>query len=309
MPEHAQEHQIAAVRRFNRFYTRSIGVLREGFLESPFSLTEGRVLYELAQRERPSASDVAQELGLDAGYLSRILRGFQRRGLLERRPAQHDGRRSLLALTRRGRDAFQLLNSRSSDEVRALLGRLAATDQRRLLGAMATIEALLSPRAEPRAPYLLRSHQPGDMGWVVERHAALYAEERGYNEEFEALAAEIVARFLRRFDAKRERCWIAERDGENVGCVFLVKRSKTLSQLRLLLVEPKARGLGIGERLVRECIRFARQVGYRRMRLWTQDDLLPARAIYKKAGFEVIAREPHRSFGHDLVAETWELQL
>jgi len=309
MAEQAQEHEIAAVRRFNRFYTRSIGVLREGFLESPFSLTEGRVLYELAQRERPSASDVAQELGLDAGYLSRILRGFQRRGLLERRPAQHDGRRSLLALTRRGRDAFQLLNSRSSDEVRALLGRLAAADQRRLLGAMATIEGLLAPRPEPRAPYLLRAHQPGDMGWVVERHAALYAEERGYNEEFEALAAEIVARFLRRFDAKRERCWIAERDGENVGCVFLVKRSKTLSQLRLLLVEPSARGLGIGERLVRECIRFARQVGYRRMRLWTQDDLLPARSIYKKAGFEVIAREPHKSFGQDLVAETWELQL
>jgi DNA-binding MarR family transcriptional regulator/GNAT superfamily N-acetyltransferase len=309
MPEPAQEPEIAAVRRFNRFYTRSIGVLREGFLESPFSLTEGRVLYELLQRERPSASDVAQELALDAGYLSRILRGFQRRGLLERRPAQHDGRRSLLALTRRGREAIAGLDTRSSQEVRAMLGGLEAPEQRRLLGAMETIEALLGARAEPRVPYLLRQHQAGDMGWVVQRHGALYARERGYDLEFEALVAEIVARFLRRFDARRERCWIAERDGANVGCVFLVKRSRTLSQLRLLLVEPKARGLGIGERLVSECIRFAREAGYRRMRLWTQDDLLPARRIYKKAGFEVVAREPHRSFGQELVAETWELRL
>jgi DNA-binding MarR family transcriptional regulator/ribosomal protein S18 acetylase RimI-like enzyme len=309
MAEQPREPDVEAVRRFNRFYTRSIGVLHEGFLESPFSLTEGRVLYELLHGERPSASDVAQALGLDAGYLSRILRGFQRRGLLERRPAQHDARRSLLGLTRKGREATFALDARSSDQVRGLLGRLAAPERRRLLDALGTIEELLGGRPERRAPYLLRPHQPGDMGWVVERHGALYAQERGYDEEFEALVAEIVARFLRRFDPKRERCWIAEKDGRNVGSVFLVQKTKTVSQLRLLLVEPDARGLGIGERLVNECVRFARQAGYRRMTLWTQDDLAAARHLYEKAGFRIVAREPHRSFGQDLVAETWELSL
>jgi len=309
MAERAQDPDVLAVRRFNRFYTRRIGVLHEGLLKSRFSLTEARVLYELAERERPPASELALELDLDAGYLSRILRGFRRRGLLERKPSRSDGRHSLLSLTRKGQDAFSTLDARSSDEVRALLEKLPAPERRRLIEAMAAIEALLGARPEHRTPYLLRPHQAGDMGWVVHRHGVLYAQEYGYNEEFEALVAGIVARFVERFDPKRERCWIAEKDGESVGSVFLVKRSKTVSQLRLLLVEPKARGLGIGERLVSECIRFARQVGYRKMTLWTQNDLHAARRIYEKAGFRVVREEPHTSFGHELVAETWELVL
>lgn len=305
----ADGEEVLAVRRFNRFYTRRIGVLHEGLLESPFSLTEARVLYELAQRDRPPASALALELGLDAGYLSRILRGFQKRGLLERKPSQNDRRQSLLSLTRKGHEAFQALNTRSSDEVRALLDKLPAAERRRLIEAMGAILGLLGARPENRTPYLLRPHQPGDMGWVVHRHGVLYAREYGYDEDFEALVARIVARFVERFDPKRERCWIAEKDGESVGSVFLVKKSKGVAQLRLLLVEPKARGLGIGERLVGECIRFARQAGYRRMTLWTQNDLYAARRIYEKAGFRMVREEPHTSFGRELVAETWELVL
>ena len=301
--------RVDAVRSFNRFYTKQMGVLHEGLLGSPFSLTEVRVLYELAHRDRLTATALSRELGLDAGYLSRILRGFDRRGLVAKARSAADGRQSFLALTARGRRAFAPLNARAHDEVVAMLRRLSPAEQARLIEAMRTIETLLGGRSEPKVPYLLRPHQPGDMGWVVHRHGALYAQEYGWDETFEALVAEITAKFIRHFDPKRERCWIAERDGEIVGSVFLVQRSKTVGQLRLMYVEPKVRGLGIGSRLVDEVVRFARQVGYRKVVLWTNSVLDAARHIYEKAGFRLIHSEPHRSFGHDLIGETWELPL
>ncbi|PYN64641.1 MAG: MarR family transcriptional regulator [Candidatus Rokuibacteriota bacterium] len=301
--------RVAAVRRFNRFYTKQIGVLHQGYLESPFSLTEVRVLYELAHREKPTATELGNELGLDAGYLSRILRDFERRRLLDRRPSKADGRQSLLSLTEKGQKAFAPLHARSRDQIGAMLRRLAAADQNRLLGAMGSIEGLLGAQRERKAPYLLRPHQPGDIGWVVHRHGVLYAQEYGWDERFEALVASIVAKFIERYDPKKERAWIAEKDGEIVGSVFLVKQSTAVAQLRLLLVEPKARGLGIGARLVDECVRFARQAGYRKLTLWTNSVLRAARRIYEGAGFRLVHRERHTSFGHDLIGETWELPL
>ena len=301
--------RVADVRRFNRFYTRQIGLLQEGYLESPFSLSEVRVLYELAHRERPTATELGRDLGLDAGYLSRILRGFQKRGLLKRTPSEEDGRQSHLALTPRGQAAFAPLNARSRDEIGAMLAALPEPEQQRLVQAMHAIEGILGAQPERKVPYLLRPHKPGDMGWVVHRHAALYAQEYGWDERFEALVAGIVKRFIERFDPKRERCWIAEKDGEIVGSVFLIAHSKTVAQLRLMLVEPKARGLGIGSRLVDECIQFAREKGYRKITLWTNSILLAARHIYKKAGFRLVETERHTSFGHALVGETWELAL
>ena len=263
----------------------------------------------LAHREQPTAAELGKELGLDAGYLSRILRGFEKRGLVARVRSRTDGRQSLLSLTANGKKAFAPLNARSHDEVAGMLGRLSAGEQDRLVGAMRAIETLLGARPEPKVPYLLRPHQPGDMGWIIHRHGALYAQEYGWDETFEALVAEIAAKFIQNFDPKRERCWIAEREGEIVGSVFLVRRSKTVGKLRLMYVEPKARGLGIGSRLVEECIRFARQAGYRKMVLWTNSVLAAARHIYEKAGFRLVHEEPHHSFGHDLVGETWELKL
>lgn len=303
------ERRVAAVRRFNRFYTRQIGVLEEGLARTPFSPTEARVLYELAHRPDATATALAEELGVDAGYLSRILRRFQARELIVRRPAERDGRRSLVRLTEAGERAFAALEAGSRDDVAGMLARLSPADQERLVGAMATIEALLGAGHERRAPYLLRPPQPGDMGWVVQAHGAIYAREYGWDEQFEALVAEIVASFLRHFDAKRERCWIAERDGENVGSVFVVRESEDVAKLRLLLVDPRARGLGIGRRLVAECIRFARHAGYARMTLWTNDVLVSARRIYEAAGFRLVHEEPHHSFGKDLVGQTWELVL
>lgn len=304
------ERNVTAVRHFNRFYTQKIGVLHEGHLESDFSLTEVRVLYELANREKPTAAELSRDLGLDPGYLSRVLRGFGSRGLVARERSEADGRQSLMRLTQRGRDAFARLNARSSDEVGALLARLSPAAQRRLLNAMRTIEELLGGRVEQeKVPYLLRQHRPGDMGWVVQRHGALYFQEYGWDERFEALVASIAAKFIQEYEPKRERCWIAERDGENVGSVVLVQESKTVAKLRLLLVEPSARGLGIGARLVDECVRFAREAGYRKVRLWTNDVLHAARHLYEDAGFVLVHSEPHHSFGHDLVGETWELKL
>jgi DNA-binding MarR family transcriptional regulator/GNAT superfamily N-acetyltransferase len=303
---------VDAVRAFNRFYTRHIGVLGERHLESPFSLTEMRVLYELAHRDAPAAAELGRDLGLDAGYLSRILRRFESRGFVGRRPSPADARQSLLHLTRKGRAAFTPLEARARDEVEALLQRVASADRHTVVDAMNTIERLLgAPRQDAvRAPYMLRAHQPGDMGWVIHRHGALYAKEWGYNEEFEALVARICADFLDHFDPSGERCWIAERDEAIVGSVFLVRKSKTVAKLRLLLVEPSARGLGIGRRLIDECIRFARQAGYRRMTLWTQSDLDAARRLYQQAGFRCVHRKRHDSFGRkDLVAETWDLTL
>jgi DNA-binding MarR family transcriptional regulator/GNAT superfamily N-acetyltransferase len=303
------EHRIAAVRRFTRFYTRQIGVLREGLHASPFSLSEARVLYELANRSAPTAADIARDLGLDAGYLSRILRGFAQRGFLARTRSQDDGRESHLALTPAGRTAFAPLDRGSHDEVAALLAPLSEGAQARLIEAMATVEQLLGERAAAAPPYLLRPHQIGDMGWVVSRHGALYAQEYNWNMEFEALVAEIVAAFIKNFDPARERCWIAEVDGAPVGSVFLVKQSDDVGKLRLLLVEPPARGMGIGARLVAECIRFARLSGYRTLTLWTNDVLIAARRIYQAAGFHLVKEEKHHSFGHDLVGQNWELEL
>lgn len=309
MAERDVKRRVDAVRRFNRFYTKQIGVLHEGLLGSPYSLTEVRVLYELAHREQPTAAELGKELGLDAGYLSRILRGFEKRGLIARVRSRTDGRQSLLSLTADGKKAFAPLNARSHDEVVDMLGRLSAAEQDHLIGAMRVIEMLLGARPESKVPYLLRPHQPGDMGWITHRHGVLYAQEYGWDETFEALVAEIAAKFIQNFDPKRERCWIAEREREIVGSVFLVRRSKTVGKLRLMYVEPKARGLGIGSRLVEECIRFARQAGYRKMVLWTNSVLAAARHIYEKAGFRLVHEEPHHSFGHDLVGETWELKL
>jgi DNA-binding MarR family transcriptional regulator/N-acetylglutamate synthase-like GNAT family acetyltransferase len=309
MSDNDFDRRVGAVRRFNRFWTRQIGVLRGGYLESSFSLTEVRVLYELAHREETTASELGEELGLDAGYLSRVLRDFEKHGMIHRRPSEADGRRRLLRLTERGREAFAPLDARSRNDIGAMLGSLSVAEQERLVGAMRTIEELLGARPGPAVPYLLRPHWPGDMGWVVHRHGVLYAREYGWDERFEALVAEIVAKFIQQYDPRREHCWIAERDDEIVGCVFLVRESEEIAKLRLLLVEPKARGLGIGSRLVEECIRFARQAGYRKVTLWTNDVLSSARRIYEAMGFRLIHEEPHHSFGHDLVGQTWELML
>ena len=303
------EGRIAAVRRFTRFYTQRLGVLNEGLLLSPFSLAQGRVLYELANRAQPTASELGKELGLDAGYLSRILRAFERQKLLQRAVSKSDGRQQLLTITDKGRKTFAPLNARSREQIGAMLAPLSASEQESLVDAMRAVERLMGARRESRAPYVLRPPAPGDMGWVVSRHGALYAQEYGFDARFEALVAEIVAKFVQTLDEKRERCWIAERDGDNVGSVFVVRRSATIAQLRLLLVEPKARGLGIGARLVDETLRFARRSGYRKMTLWTQANLTAARAIYQKAGFRLAKTERHHSFGHDLVGEYWERKL
>jgi DNA-binding MarR family transcriptional regulator/N-acetylglutamate synthase-like GNAT family acetyltransferase len=303
--------QVARMRRFNRFYTRRIGVLREGLLESRYTLTEARVLYELAQHDGVSATVLGSELGLDNGYLSRVLRRLRERGLVDRRPSPADGRQSLLSLTKSGARAFRKLDADSRAEIQTILDGLTADERRRLIGSMVAIESLLgtSDDDEKRVPYILRAPEPGDFGYIVHRHGALYAEEYHWDETFEALVAEIVAKFVSELDGRRERCWIAERDGEVVGSVFLVKKSKSVAQLRLLLVEPKARGLGIGARLVDECLRFAKRVGYETITLWTNDVLHAARHIYEKAGFELVAENAHHSFGHDLVGQTWEKTL
>jgi DNA-binding MarR family transcriptional regulator/N-acetylglutamate synthase-like GNAT family acetyltransferase len=301
--------RVAAMRHFSRFYTRRIGVLQEGLLASPFSLAEARVLYELAHRDGVAASSLAGDLGLDAGYLSRILQKFSRRGLVTRTHSASDARVRPLALTAKGRAAFAPLDQRSQQEIATLLGALPDPSQRRLISSMQTIEWLLADKPSSPALCVLRAHRPGDMGWVIERHGALYAQEYGWDERFEALVAEIAAQFIRNFDPQRERCWIAERNGERVGCVFLVRKSATVAKLRLLIVDPAARGMGLGRQLVDECVRFARKCDYRKLTLWTQDNLRAARHIYQAAGFQCVKRERHANFGHALVGETWDLPL
>lgn len=300
---------VTALRRFTRFYTGRMGVLREGLLDSTFSLTEARVLYELANRDRPTSRDLVRDLDIDAGYLSRILKRFEQQGLLQKSRSSHDGRHAHLALTDNGREAFLPLNAASGDKACELLAPLSEADRQRLVEAMALIERLLGKAPPDKAPYLLRPHRPGDMGWIVHRHGALYAQEYGWDDTFEALVAEIAAGFIKDFDPKRERCWIAESEGEIVGSVLLVGETDEVAKLRLLYVEPKARGLGIGKRFVEECIRFARASGYRRITLWTNDVLHAARNIYAASGFSLVRAEPHHSFGHDLVGENWELEL
>jgi DNA-binding MarR family transcriptional regulator/N-acetylglutamate synthase-like GNAT family acetyltransferase len=301
--------RIEAVRRFNRFYTQQIGVLQERLLRSPFSLAEARLIYELAHRGKTTATELSSQLGLDAGYLSRLLQSLKGRGLINRQVSRADGRQNLLSLNEKGKKAFATIHVRSRNEIRGMLNPLSRLDQNRLVKAMNTIEELLGAPPEEKAPYLLRPHQPGDMGWVVHRHGVIYSEEYRWDEQFEALVAGIVSKFIQKFNPKKERCWIAEKDGEIVGCVFLVRQSNRTAKLRLLLVEPKARGLGIGSRLVDECVRFARHAGYRKMVLWTNHVLQGARHIYEKAGFRLVHEEPHHSFGHDLIGETWELVL
>jgi DNA-binding MarR family transcriptional regulator/GNAT superfamily N-acetyltransferase len=305
------QQRIEAVRRFNRFYTRQIGVLNEGLLKSPFPVTEARVIYELAHHESVTATQLADELGLDAGYLSRILRGFRQRGLVHKKSSQVDARQNDLSLSEVGLLEFAKLNAASRNEIGAMLADLSEIEQGQLVEAMQVIEGVLAAGPENSVPYLLRPHQPGDMGWVVYRHGLIYSQEYGWDEQFEALVADIVAKFIQQFDPKRERCWIAEKDGENVGSVFLVRHPEreAVAKLRLMLVEARARGLGIGTRLVKECVRFARRVGYRTVTLWTNSVLLAARHIYAKEGFTLVESEPHHSFGHDLVGETWELDL
>lgn len=304
-----QERQVAAIRDFNRFYTRQIGLLEEKLYASEFSLSEARVLYELAHRDGLTASDLARDLGLDAGYLSRILRKMQARGLLVRRPEQSDRRRSLLALTDRGRQAFAPLDQGSRREISTMINPLPAAEREKLVRAMKTIHLVLGSAAEQKVPYILRPPGPGDLGWIVHRQGVLYRQEYGWDETFEVLVAEIAGAFFKNFDPRRERCWIAERDGEVVGSVFLVDGGGDTAKLRLLYVEPGARGLGIGARLVDECISFARERGYRELTLWTNSILVAARRLYETRGFRLVAEEPHHSFGKDLVGQTWVLPL
>ena len=301
--------RIDAIRHFNRFFTRQIGVLREGLLHSPYSLTEARILFEIAHRDDLTGSDLSRELGLDPGYLSRILARLEQRGLIDKARSETDGRQRLLSLTPEGRDAFSLLDERSREEVAEMLSELPEGDQRRLLEAMQTIEGVLTRGLKFSEPFFLRQHEPGDMGWVVHRHGVLYAQEYGWDERFEALVAQIVADFINNYDPAKERCWITEMNGEIVGCVFVVRASDTVAKLRLLLVEPKARGLGLGTRLVEECIRFARRSGYKTLTLWTNSVLDAARHIYEEQGFELVDEEEHHSFGRDLVGQNWELAL
>jgi DNA-binding MarR family transcriptional regulator/N-acetylglutamate synthase-like GNAT family acetyltransferase len=303
--------RIAAVRRFNRFYTRQIGVLESGSSTGPYSLGEARVLHEIATKDAPTASEVAKSLDLDAGYLSRVLRNFERRGLISRRISAKDGRQSHVALTALGKKSFVPLDARSQRDTAAMLSKLAPSDQTRLIAAMATIETLLEGRDQDPAPrsYILRAPRPGDFGWIVKRNAELYAQDYGWVAPFEGVCAQIVADFANKYDASRERGWIAESDGENVGAVMLANDGDGIARIRLLLVEPKARGLGIGARLVDEAIGFARAAGYRKVTLWTHSVLTAARHIYQKAGFNLMRSEEHRSWGQPVVSEHWDLEL
>jgi DNA-binding MarR family transcriptional regulator/N-acetylglutamate synthase-like GNAT family acetyltransferase len=302
---------VDSVRSFNRFYTQQIGVLSEGVLRSRFSLTEVRVMYELAHRERSVASQIAKELGLDPAYLSRVLRRFEKDGLIRRVASKEDARASVVVLTKKGAATFAGLNKQQDADVRAMLEHVRPERRAEMVRAMETIRRALSGDDQASKSFVLRPPRVGDLGWVVHRHGALYAQEYGWNERFEALVAEIVADFVKNFEAKRERCWIAERDGEIVGSVFVVKKSKTVAKLRMLYVEPSARGLGIGRRLVEECIQFTRQCGYRKMTLWTQSVLHSARKIYQAAGFKLVREGTEQEpFGDNVgMPQVWEMEL
>jgi DNA-binding MarR family transcriptional regulator/GNAT superfamily N-acetyltransferase len=301
----------ATFRRFNRMYTRFIGTLNEGLMNSDYSLAEARVLYELANRNAPKASEIAEELGLDPGYLSRLLGKFENSGLLKRKASEQDGRYAELSLTPRGKSAFKKLNALSEEQALAVLQDLAPSARQELIHCMKTIESILTKNEQKQQPFILRQHRIGDMGWIVYREGLGYAEQYGWDQSFEALVARIVDEFVTHFDPSRERCWIAEMEGYHVGHIFLVKHpdQPNTAKLRLLYVEPNARGMGLGDALVKECIRFARTAGYERVVLWTQSILTPAHRIYEKAGFKLIKEEPHHSFGQDLIGQEWELKL
>jgi DNA-binding MarR family transcriptional regulator/GNAT superfamily N-acetyltransferase len=300
--------RTSLVRDFNRFYTRRLGLLGDGYLKTSYSLTQARLLYELAQHRTTSWKELLDQLGLDPGYLSRLLTALEKRHLLTRSHSRKDRRVSHLSLTAKGRREFAQLNSRSETEIAALLDPLSAAGQQRLLASMGAIRELLSPSPAP-PPIAIRAHRPGDIGWVIARHGELYTQEYNWDSTFEGLVAEIAGKFLNHFDPRLEHCWIAERNGERLGCIFLVRQSKTVAKLRLLLVDPAARGTGLGTRLVDECLAFARRAGYRKITLWTNDNLHAARRIYQRAGFALVKEEKHHSFGHDLVGQFWELKL
>lgn len=305
----ALERQIAVVRRFSRFYTRQLGLLNKGLYKTRYSLTEARIIFELAQRDGLTASDLARELSLDAGYLSRLLKKFHIKGLLDRSVSPQDGRQAVLALTAQGRDLFQALNRYSHEEVAAMLAGLSGGERQSLVGAMQKVQHLMGPREDSGQPYLIRSLQPGDIGAIARQQGLLYHVEYGWDIRFEALVAEILAGFVTSFDPDRERAWVVEKDGEVIGSVFVVKESETVAKLRLLYVDQAARGLGLGRRLVQECIDFARSRQYRTLTLWTNDVLASARRIYQAAGFRLVHEESHHSFGKDLVGQNWDLDL
>jgi DNA-binding MarR family transcriptional regulator/GNAT superfamily N-acetyltransferase len=301
--------RVAAVRRFNRFYTQHLGVLRDGWLDSPFSLTQARVLYEIKTRDRATATGIGRDLGLDAGYMSRILQGFEKNDLIRKQVSPDDGRQSFLSITAKGRKTFEPLERRTLRQVGDVLSRLSAAEQGHLVSAMRSIETLIASEKGETPEIVLREPRPGDLGWVVARHAELYAEEYGWGENFEGVCAKIVADFSANFDPACERCWIAEMDGRNVGCVLLVKDSNKVARLRLLLVDPLARGHGLGTRLTDEAVRFARERGYRGITLWTHSILTAARKIYERAGFRLTSSEKMRNFGKDVVSEHCDLVL
>ena len=300
--------QVAAVREFNRFYTNVLGLLREGLVGTPYSLTEARILFELAREGQAETAALRRRLDIDAGYLSRLLARFDADGLVRRVRSSADGRRQVIGLSAGGRAAFADLDARSGDQIRALLAALSPADRQRLTGAMASIREVIEPAPRPAA-FVLRPPVPGDLGWVVQRHGALYAAEYGWDASFEALVTRIVADYAARGDVRGESAWIAELGGEPAGCVFCMRKAPATAQLRLLLVEPRARGLGLGGHLVAECVAFARRAAYREIVLWTNDVLHAARRIYQQAGFRLVSSRPHRSFGHDLVGQDWRLPL
>src|SRR5262245_14238382 len=308
MAARTSDETIASVRGFTRFYTRRIGVLQEALLGSEFNLPEARIVYETALREGLTASDLAADLALDAGYLSRLLKGLEQRGYLNRSTSDTDGRQQILELTNKGRREFECINARSDLEVRKLLEPLQTSERAILRSALATAERLLSDK-NGKAECTFRDLVPGDIGWIVHRHALLYAQEYGWDHTFEAMVAKVGSEFIENFDPTCERAWIADINGRSVGSVFLVRKTKTTAKLRLLYVEPDVRGQGIGRRLVETCIAHAGKLGYKRMTLWTNEVLTAARAIYEATGFELVHSEPHRSFGKDLVGETWERAL
>lgn len=303
------DNTIDSIRRFNRFYTRQIGVLQENLHDSALSLPEARIIYELAQHENMTATALSTELSLDAGYLSRLLRGLEKRELITRSRSETDARQTPISLTMQGKELFITINQSTQEEIGTMLSGLSTTEQHQLISSMHSIETLLGTQSNVNTPYMLRPHKIGDMGWITHRQGILYAQQFGWDGTYEALVAQITADFIRNFKPEREHCWIAERHGEMIGSVFLIEESEDVARIRLLYVEPKARGLGVGQTLVNECIQFAKQVGYSKIILWTNSILVSATRIYESFGFRLTSEDPHHSFGHDLVGQIWELEL